>query len=482
MDPVPLKESPENFDTKASFRKPLTDAANRKYRRHSPVGGSDSSSSDGSPKRELSSSPVHSLEGRSRASDDRARRYDGKEPDRDAGRVHYSRGSDSRRYSDKQAYGSSHIHRQGDYSGYNRHDDDLDRNYARSSRSGRESRGGHSDYTRHDSSFDRSRETSRNAEKYHCRDKSEASGHKSRDKEKEVKAPEHREPSRASSGSRQTNTRRDDKRVSEWDRRRERDDKDDRRVRRRSPSDYREDNAFSHEDLRRHAKDSPTDKESGNFRPKENLRKEYNDKGFEKHKENYTRYSEEDFQKGSDGYGADVSESKCYVDKTSNTLKEHSSSKKLKLDEEKSSSSSRQGRDASEKLTPGPVGLASNQADGAQDLNAAKIAAMKAAELVNKNLVGTGFMSNDQKKKLLWGNKKNTSEEQQGNRWDLQLFTDRERQEKFNKLMGVKGDAMPERKPDEKDVEKQKELQIDLEKQYTAGLRRRDGRTVGLGL
>lgn len=91
-------------------------------------------------------------------------------------------------------------------------------------------------------------------------------------------------------------------------------------------------------------------------------------------------------------------------------------------------------------------------------------------------------MSTDQKKKLLWGNKKNTSEES-GTRWDLQLFDDRERQEKFNKLMGVKGDTIqPERKPDEKDMEKQKELQIDLEKQYTAGLRRRDGRTVGLGL
>lgn len=30
--------------------------------------------------------------------------------------------------------------------------------------------------------------------------------------------------------------------------------------------------------------------------------------------------------------------------------------------------------------------------------------------------------------------------------------------------------------------EKQSQLQLDLEKQYTAGLRRRDGRTVGLGL
>lgn len=28
---------------------------------------------------------------------------------------------------------------------------------------------------------------------------------------------------------------------------------------------------------------------------------------------------------------------------------------------------------------------------------------------VNKNLVGTGYMSTDQKKKLLWGSKKNTT-------------------------------------------------------------------------
>lgn len=39
-----------------------------------------------------------------------------------------------------------------------------------------------------------------------------------------------------------------------------------------------------------------------------------------------------------------------------------------------------------------------------------------------------------------------------------------------------------EHKPDNQDAEKQRELQMDLEKQYTAGLRRRDGRTVGLGL
>lgn len=45
-----------------------------------------------------------------------------------------------------------------------------------------------------------------------------------------------------------------------------------------------------------------------------------------------------------------------------------------------------------------------------------------------------------------------------------------------------------EHKPDNQETsglqaEKQMEqLQLELEKQYTAGLRRRDGRTVGLGL
>ncbi|CAN4075406.1 unnamed protein product [Withania somnifera] len=69
-------------------------------------------------------------------------------------------------------------------------------------------------------------------------------------------------------------------------------------------------------------------------------------------------------------------------------------------------------------------------------------------------------MTTDQKKKLLWGNKKTTS----------------------NTDEGVKGDVKTENKPIIHDAERQRELQMDLEKQYTAGLRRRDGRTVGLGL
>ncbi|KAM0898674.1 hypothetical protein ACQ4PT_021828 [Festuca glaucescens] len=132
--------------------------------------------------------------------------------------------------------------------------------------------------------------------------------------------------------------------------------------------------------------------------------------------------------------------------------------------------------------------------DGALgDLDAAKIAARKAAELVNKNIVGfgvgTGRLSTDQKKKLLWGNKKSNPPET-STHWDSNLFSDRERQEKFNKLMGVKSSAsasVEESKAGNKEEgpvegKKQEELDTDLEKLYVAGLRRRDGRTVGLGL
>ena len=90
---------------------------------------------------------------------------------------------------------------------------------------------------------------------------------------------------------------------------------------------------------------------------------------------------------------------------------------------------------------------------------------------VNRNLVGfggVGFLSTDQKKKLLWGNKKNTSTEeviipvilnataivlvgvchhashfiveyyiQSSSRWDSHLFPDQDRQEKFNRLMVI---------------------------------------------
>ncbi|AQK72984.1 hypothetical protein ZEAMMB73_Zm00001d017360 [Zea mays] len=95
---------------------------------------------------------------------------------------------------------------------------------------------------------------------------------------------------------------------------------------------------------------------------------------------------------------------------------------------------------------PGDVKLSSatnealdNAAETVDGVNAAKVAAMKAAELVNRNIAafgaGTGRLSTDQKKKLLWGNKTSNPSEETSKRWDL--FSDRERQEKFNKLMVI---------------------------------------------
>lgn len=132
-----------------------------------------------------------------------------------------------------------------------------------------------------------------------------------------------------------------------------------------------------------------------------------------------------------------------------------------------------------------------NSAGTVDGVNAAKVAAMKAAELVNRNIAafgpGTGRLSTDQKKKLLWGNKKSDPSEETSKRWEL--FSDRERQEKFNKLMGVKSSApvqenMVENKAESsaEEAKKLEELDTNLEKHYIAGLRRRDGRTVGLGL
>ncbi|XWS57163.1 hypothetical protein CRYUN_Cryun09bG0149500 [Craigia yunnanensis] len=131
----------------------------------------------------------------------------------------------------------------------------------------------------------------------------------------------------------------------------------------------------------------------------------------------------------------------------------------------------------------------SNDASNRQYRRGSPVSRLSSSE-VYRNLIGVGHstMTTEQKKKLLWGSKKSTPAEECGHCWDTALLGDRERQEKFNKLMGVKGDVKVEQKPDNQDgsgllqAEKQRELQLDLEKQYTAGLRRRDGRIVGLGL
>ena len=208
-------------------------------------------------------------------------------------------------------------------------------------------------------------------------------------------------------------------------------------------------------------------------------KKKYDDWETNRDKDQYFRANGEQLKDKTD-FTSEIQETSTKKTRFSNWDKGADYSKDAA---DKKSASSNQTQE-----TGGSVVHASDS-EVANDLNAAKVAAMKAAELVNKNLVGVGYMSTDQKKKLLWGNKKSAAAEESGHRWDTTLFGDRDRQEKFNKLMGVKGELKVENTPKDQDgggllqAEKQREqLQLDLEKQYTAGLRRRDGRTVGLGL
>lgn len=443
MDSAMPKDSHGDTDVKPSYHKAaVQETVARKYRRHSPIAGSDSSASGGSPKHQ-SRSPVYSSRGR-------------KKEDRDMGRDSSNdrsiRGADSHRHSDKNLHGTSHDHpKNGDYSRHHRHPDEEDKGYHRSSRSGRESRSGpNSEYARHNYISDRPREAWRSGDKY-SRDKYESSAHRSKEKD-------YRKSDRGSDKAREI-----------------RDEKRDRRL---SPDDYKNVHVSSHEEARAHGKDTTAGRESGSTKSKDAFNKE-NDVVKDKRKHD---------DKGSDKSKEKTSREAKTGGKSSVADEQNAALKKLKhydSEDENPSSSSKLVKGAANEFSSGPVSSIANQSETVQDLNAAKVAAMKAAELVNKNLVGgTSYLSTDQKKKLLWGNKKNTStdEKQSSGRWDLPLFADRERQEKFNKLMGVKGDVVAEGKLNEMDTEQKQKLEMDLEKQYTAGLRRRDGRTVGLGL
>ncbi|KAJ6700117.1 ARGININE/SERINE-RICH COILED-COIL PROTEIN 2 [Salix purpurea] len=430
----------ENTETKTTFRKPSNDIANRKYRRHSPMNGS--SLSDGSPKRDRSSSPAVQRDGP--AKDSRRRKGDEKELDRDSGRSRYEKNGESYRHSDRYSSRSSQGYsRNDDYSRHEKRVDDGDRHHQVVSHSGRESK---------DGERGRSRDYARNVENY-SRDRYDGSGHRNRDKEKELSEhPKLKDkdfsPERVGSGRKYTSIASEEK---DRDRhRRERDGRDDKREYHRSSGDHKSDRSSYYEETRGYRNDS-----SGRDRlrePYKNDPRELNSlKEKKKHDNRDTSRDKDRFSKDPD-YSGDVNE--------------------------KQSSSSMLAQEVDNKVNVAHT----NNSDAANDLDAAKVAAMKAAELVNKNLVGVGFMSTEQKKKLLWGSKKSVAPEETGRRWDTVMFGDRERQEKFNKLMGVKGEVKVEPQPDSQDAEKQKELQMDLEKQYTAGLRRRDGRTVGLGL
>lgn len=422
MDSKTLSPSPDNADAKAAFRKPSNDAANRKYRRRSPVSGS--SSSDGSPRRERSSSPIYSRDNPARDSESRRMNDNRRDLDKDSARSHRARSGDSYRNSDRHTSRSSNYHRRDDYNRHEKLRDD----------------------TRRESEHYRSRDPSRGDDKY-SRNRSDGSGYRSRDKDKG------------------DGDSRDEKR------------------------DYRNDSTSRRDGVKHRSKEAsysdPREHDGQKYTKEE--KKKCDDRVTSRPKDRYDREPLEQFEDKSD-FARESQEYSAKKPKLVSSSTDHGKvSKFITGADERLPSSSKDAQENVGKVTSEEAPAKGSEV--ANDFDAAKIAAMKAAELVNKNLIGTGYMSTDQKKKLLWGNKKNTTAEETGHRWDATLFPDRERQEKFNKLMGVKGDVKAtEHKPEKQETsglqaEKQMEqLQLDLEKQYTAGLRRRDGRTVGLGL
>ncbi|DBA90387.1 TPA: Kanadaptin [Trebouxia sp. C0004] len=108
---------------------------------------------------------------------------------------------------------------------------------------------------------------------------------------------------------------------------------------------------------------------------------------------------------------------------------------------------------------------------------------------------GTG-LTLEQKKSKLWGSKAATEQPQADagygvNRWDTAAFSSETDKEKFSRLMGVKRTAAATSasqhaaNSEDRELfsrERQDRVMGDLESQFITGLKRKDGRTVGLGL
>ncbi|XP_010044363.2 arginine/serine-rich coiled-coil protein 2 isoform X2 [Eucalyptus grandis] len=481
MDAKAQSSPPDNADVKAAFHKPSNDASNRNYRRHSPA--SNSSSSDGSPEHDRASSPKYARDDASKPPEYRERRKaDEKDLYKDSGRSHYSRGGDSYKYADRRASRGSRGYSRIDEQTRHRMDEE-ERDHHKSTHGGRESRrGSHSDRTRRENDYSRSKDFTQDGDRY-SRDKYDDFGHRSKDREKE-------------SGRRSNNFE-----ETERDRRkRDLDDRSERRDYHRSSGDRRIDRTLSREESKGYHSSSTARKDTDGQQSKEGCRNDLKDRDNQKFAKEKKSTDDCDITKDKDlqkrGAEKHLDDATAFKsDKSSPTKRPRLFSSErdsifTKDDDAKHSLDLKESQETSVKANEAHPHASGTEA--ANDLSAAKSAAMRAAEMVNKNLAGgfgpTGYLSTEQKKKLLWGNKKNTATVEPGHHWDVSMIAEPERQEKFSKLMGVKGELKAEPIANSQDgssllrAEKQKELQLDLEKQYTAGLRRRDGRTVGLGL
>ncbi|XP_030449600.2 uncharacterized protein LOC115672009 isoform X1 [Syzygium oleosum] len=421
MDAKAQSSPPNNADVKAAFHKPSNDASNRNYRRHSPA--SNSSSSDGSPEHDRARDDA------SRPPEYRERRKAGeKDLYKDSGRSHYSRGGDSYKYADRHASRGSRGYSRIDEQTRHRMDEE-ERDHHKSTRGGRDSRrGSHSDRTRRENDYSRSKDFTQDEDRY-SRDKYDDLGHRSKDREKE-------------SGRRNDNFE-----ESERDRRkRDADDRSERRDYHRSSGDRRIDRTLSREESKGYHSYSTARRDTDGHQSKEGYRNDLREKLAKEKKSTDDRdiMKDKDQQKrGAEKHLDDATVFKS--DKSSPTKRPKLFSSErdsifTKDDDAKHSLGLKESQETSVKSNEAQPHASGTEA--ANDLSAAKSAAMRAAEMVNKNLAGgfgpTGYLSTEQKKKLLWGNKKNTVTEESGHHWDVSMIADRERQEKFSKLMSLR--------------------------------------------
>lgn len=529
--------SPDVRESRPSFRKPANEASRRNYRRHSPSSSQSRSPSPGGWKRVRS--PL--LAGQEDGGSKKGRHADqdgekGREDDRfrrgtaDAGsrgygyhsRDRHSRAEDydhnyNRRHSSDRGYHNS-AHVRTDHS---RHDD---RRYARRSpeRSTREWANEESGYRRKESRVserDRARDdrstNARPADRDRNReDESDVREHyKIRDREarygQERFSGKERNDGSDGEADRYRHVRRNDSRRDAVDvDGRDRDiDKMDGRERHKFKSDTER---LKEQESRRREKDEV--KELENHKVEEDCLK-IRDKSYRGHDEyqrktNLSPDLRKNYSSSEPESTGEHSRQRCHGQdskKGGRDKKQSGETLKSKFSSADSSRGAVATSDYSNELKRlddkyskgskwGPEAETTDATAASSDPEAAKMAAMKAAALVNINL--GGIKSVDEKKKLLWGSKdqqKPAAVASGTNRWETVRFADRDRQDKFHKLMGVKGEAGGEGIQDGQAMsqgtldssfttEKQEELQQDLEKQFTAGLRRRDGRTVGLGL
>ncbi|XP_030552413.1 arginine/serine-rich coiled-coil protein 2 isoform X2 [Rhodamnia argentea] len=432
MDPKAQSSPPNIADVKAAFHKPSNDASNRNYRRHSPA--SNSSSSDGSPEHVRAYSPKYGRDDASRPPEYRERKKaDEKDLYKDSGRSHYIRGGDSYTYSDRHASrGSRGFSRIGEQTRHRM--DEEERDHHKSTHGVRESkRGSYSDRTRRDSDYSRSKDFTQDGDRY-SRDKYDDLGHRSKDREKE-------------SGRRNDNFE-----ESERDRRkRDVDDRSERKDYHRSSGDRRIDRTLSREESKGYHSSCTARRDTDGHQSKEGNRNDVRDRDSQKlakEKKSSDDCSLMKKDKDQQKRGADKHLDNSTVfksDKSSPTKRPRLFSSERdpifnKDDNAKHSLGLKESQETSVKAIESQPHACGTEA--ANDLSAAKSAAMRAAEMVNKNLAGgfgpTGYLSTEQKKKLLWGNKKNTVTEEPAHHWDVSLIADRERQEKFSKLMSLR--------------------------------------------